>query len=281
MLLDRRWCAVLLAGLALVLIGCPRGDGPPRERAAPGAVAVPDERLEGLTFTLRPADERGHVQRDWMEAWFTFSFGPYRDPRHMGFGPLRVINDDIVHGGRGFSAHGHDNLEIFTWVLDGALEHWDDVDGTNIVRADEVQYMRAGRGIRHSEYNASQTERVRLLQIWIHPEERNLEPMYDFRSFAGRIPNGGLLPIATRGGEDGTIDIRQDARLLLGRFDGDVVHALDVPPGRKFWIQVGEGTLTAGPQVLREGDGLAITGEGRLLLREGEGARIIVFDLPA
>lgn len=246
------------------------------------AVAVTDAEVpETLRMRLRPAGERGHVRRDWMEAWFSFSFSSYRDPEHMGFGALRVINDDIVLGGGGFPEHGHDNMEIFTWVLEGALEHRDNVGGGGIVRADEVQYMRAGSGIRHSEYNASETERVRLLQIWIHPEERGLEPMYDHRSFAGRIPNGSLIPIATRGGEGDTIDIRQDARLSLGRFDGEVAYRLEVRPGRRVWIQVAEGSLTAGPQPLVEGDGLALEGHGTIVLRGGQGGKVIVFDLPA
>jgi quercetin 2,3-dioxygenase len=236
-------------------------------------------------LTLRKAEERGRANFGWLESRHTFSFGSYFDPAHMGFGPLRVINDDRVTGGEGFPPHPHADMEIVSYVLAGALEHKDSIGTGSVIRSGDVQRMSAGSGIRHSEFNASKTDPVHFLQIWIIPEKKGLKPGYEQKSFSESEKRGRLRLVGSRDGRDGSVTIHQDVDLyatLLGGADA-VTHELK--RGRKAWVQVARGTISLNGLELREGDGVAIEETGALKLEpgtpEGDGAEVLLFDLPA
>ena len=190
-----------------------------------------------MSLTIRPALARGHADHGWLESRHTFSFADYYDPGHMGFGPVRVINDDVVQPGAGFAEHGHRNMEIVSYVVDGALEHRDSLGETSVIRPGDVQRMTAGTGVRHSEYNPSRTEPVRFLQIWIIPEQTGLEPGYEQKSFPEAERQGRLRLIGSRDAREGSVRIRQDVDLCGVLLDetGQVVHT--VRPGRAVWIR--------------------------------------------
>jgi redox-sensitive bicupin YhaK (pirin superfamily) len=240
-------------------------------------------------ITIRRADERGHAEHGWLDSHHTFSFADYYDPAHMGFRSLRVINEDWVQAGKGFPTHPHSDMEIVTYVLDGALEHKDSMGTGSVIRPGEVQRMTAGTGVTHSEHNASRTEPVHLLQIWILPERRRLQPGYEQKAFPESERRGRLRLIASRDGAEGSVTINQDARLygtLLG--DGErVTHAL--APGRHAWLQVARGGVRVNGTSLAAGDGAAISDERTLELvgqaaRDASGdaegrAEVLLFDL--
>lgn len=230
-------------------------------------------------YTLRRSDQRGHFDHGWLDTRHTFSFGHYHDPKHMGFRDLRVINDDIVQGGQGFGSHPHRNMEIITWVIDGALEHRDSLGSGSVLRPGDVQLMSAGRGITHSEFNHDPTEALRLLQIWILPAAANLEPGYQERFFDPAERQGRWQVIATPDGAQGSLRIHQDASLLAVRLaEGEVVtHRL--APGRHAWLQVATGEATLGDLDLAQGDGVAVSEESELRLEGRTGAEILLFDL--
>lgn len=232
-------------------------------------------------LTIRKSDERGHFDHGWLDTRHTFSFADYHDPRHMGFRALRVINEDVVAPGQGFGRHGHRDMEILTWILSGALRHEDSSGGGGVIRPGEIQYMSAGSGVMHSEFNASQTEPVHLLQIWILPERSGGAPRYDQRDFGAALEPGKLVLLASPQGEQGSLAIRRDASLLAVRFGaegGEARRAL--AKGRHAWVQVARGSLRVGDAALEAGDGAALSQEDEVLLRASGEAEALVFDLP-
>ena len=230
-------------------------------------------------LAIRAAEERGRVDFGWLDSRHSFSFGEYYDPRFMGFGDLRVINDDRVKGGGGFPLHPHRDMEIVTYVLDGALAHKDSLGNGAVIRPGEVQRMSAGTGIRHSEFNQSAKDPVRLLQIWLLPEREGLAPGYEQKEFPIGIERNRLHLVGSRDGRDGSVTIHQDAALWAGRLDQGtrLEHAL--APGRRAWLQVARGELTLNGQRLREGDGVAMKDEPRLALEAITAAEVLLFDL--
>jgi quercetin 2,3-dioxygenase len=229
-------------------------------------------------ITIRPAEERGRANFGWLDSRHTFSFGHYHDPKHMGFSDLRVINEDRVAPGGGFPTHGHADMEIISYVLDGALEHRDSIGTGAVIRPGEVQRMTAGAGIRHSEFNHSKKEGVHFLQIWILPERRGIEPGYEQKAFD---LDGTWQLVASRDGRDGSVTVHQDVELWAGRLaaESDVTHRLK--PGRSAWVQVARGKASINGKELRAGDGAAVSDELELKLAATAGAEVLLFDLAA
>jgi redox-sensitive bicupin YhaK (pirin superfamily) len=227
---------------------------------------------------LRKAGERGHANHSWLDTWHTFSFADYYEPQHMGFRTLRVINDDTIAGGGGFGEHPHRDMEIITFVLSGALEHRDSLGNGCIIRPGEVQYMAAGTGVRHSEFNPLPTEPVHLLQIWILPDRKEVKPSYAEKSFAQAAP-GKLHLAASKSGRDGSIAINQDADVFIGKFSAadKISHALQ--PGRHAWLHVAEGQIQLNGVALNAGDGAAVSDEDQLAFAATDPARVLLFDL--
>ncbi len=232
-------------------------------------------------ITVRPAAERGTADLGWLDSRHTFSFGDYYDPKQMGFGPLRVINEDRVRPGAGFDTHGHKDMEIISYVLEGALEHKDSIGTGSVIRPGDVQIMSAGTGIRHSEFNHSKTEPVHFLQIWVLPDRRGLAPRYDQKTFAESEKRGQLRLVGSPDGRDGSILIHQDVEIydaLLGM--SDTVRR-PLPAGRKSWVQVVRGAVDVNGKAAGAGDGIAIEGEAALTITSrADGSEILVFDLP-
>jgi quercetin 2,3-dioxygenase len=227
---------------------------------------------------VRKAGERGHAQYDWLYTWHTFSFDTYYDPAHMGFRSLRVMNEDRVQPSQGFGMHGHRDMEIVTYVLEGALEHRDSMGNGSIIHAGEFQRMSAGTGIRHGEFNPSSTEPVHLYQIWLLPSQKGLTPSYEQRVFADEDKQGKLLLVASPE-HDGSLMIHQDARIYLSvlRSDEELSHRLR--PGRHAWIQVLRGSVRINGQTLATSDGAAVSDEASLTMRAVEPAEVMLFDL--
>ena len=230
----------------------------------------------------RPADQRGEVSLGWLRSRHTFSFGHYHDPAWMGFGPLRVINDDTVAPGGGFAPHRHANMEIVSVVLDGALAHKDSAGHEGVVRAGDVQWMSAGHGIEHSEYNGSDAEPVHFLQLWIQPDRLNAQPAYDQRHFDPAARRGRWATLVSPDGADGSIAIRQQARLLATRMLAGDALAAPLAADRLHWLHVAAGEVQAGERVLRAGDALGFADEaGELALRGiADASDVLLFDLP-
>ncbi len=231
-------------------------------------------------LTVRKANERGHANHGWLDTWHTFSFADYYDPQEMGFGPLRVINDDRVQPGMGFGMHGHRDMEIITYVLEGALEHKDSMGNGSIIRPGNVQRMSAGTGVLHSEFNPSRDESVHLLQIWIEPSVQGVNPSYEEKRFAAQENKGRLRLIASPDGREGSVTIHQDACVYAGVIEaGDAVRqALEA--GRRAYVHVARGAVTVNGQKLKAGDGAKISGASEIALSEGSGGEVLVFDLP-
>lgn len=230
-------------------------------------------------ITHRKANERGQADFGWLDSRHSFSFGQYYDPRHMGFGALRVINDDRVAAGGGFDTHGHKDMEIVSCVLEGALAHRDSLGSGSVIRPGDVQVMSAGTGIRHSEFNASNTDPVHFLQIWIIPQTQGLKPAYAEKHFPEAERLGKLRLIASPDGREGSLTIRQDAAIhaaVLER-DAELVHPL--AEGRRYWLHVAKGTLDVNGKTVMEGDGLAVVNETTLAIRAGSRSEILLFDL--
>jgi hypothetical protein len=229
---------------------------------------------------VRRSEERGHANHGWLDTYHTFSFDTYHDPNHMGFRSLRVINEDRVAPGAGFPTHPHRDMEIITYVLEGALAHKDSLGNGSIIRPGDGQRMSAGSGIRHSESNASKTEPVHLLQIWILPEKKGLEPGYEQKSFPPEEKRGRLRLIAGREPKNGAVRVHQDVALYaaaLGK-DEQVEHRL--APGRHAWIQVARGGVSVNGVELKQGDGAAVSDEERLVIKGRDGdSEILLFDL--
>lgn len=231
-------------------------------------------------ITLRPAADRGHANHGWLDSWHTFSFANYYDPEHMGFGPLRVINDDRIAAGRGFGTHGHRDMEIITYVLDGAVAHKDSMGTGSTVRPGDVQRMSAGRGVLHSEFNPQPDAGTHMLQIWIQPDVTGIEPEYDQKSYSADDKRGKLVQVISPDGADDSMRIHQDARLYAGLFDGAETAELPLAAGRKAWVHLARGNVTVNGQVLQAGDAVALDGEASVRIEHGDAAEVLVFDLP-
>jgi len=231
-------------------------------------------------ITIRRSKERGHADHGWLDTFHTFSFADYWDPQSMGWGPLRVINEDFVAPGTGFPTHAHRDMEIITYVLEGALQHKDSLGTGSVITPGEVQRMSAGTGVRHSEFNASKTEPVHLLQIWIEPARTGIAPGYEQKTFAEATRRGRLRLIAAPDGRDGAVTIHQDATVYATNLDrGErVQHTL--APGRLAWLQVARGALLLNGERLAQGDGAAIQSEPTLTIEALEPAEALLFDLP-
>jgi redox-sensitive bicupin YhaK (pirin superfamily) len=233
-----------------------------------------------MTLVVRRAKDRGHADHGWLDSFHTFSFADYHDLAHMGFRVLRVINEDRVQPGRGFGTHGHQDMEILTWVLEGELEHKDSMGTGSVVHSRELQYMSAGSGVTHSEFNPSPKEALHFLQIWILPAVKGAKPRYDQKSFATALKPGELVLIASPDGASGSIAVRQDMKLFAGVLDRNqtATHALGAP--RHAWLQVTAGSLKVGDEKLAVGDGLAVSGESKLAMSADARAEFLLFDLP-
>jgi redox-sensitive bicupin YhaK (pirin superfamily) len=231
-------------------------------------------------ITVRKASERGRSQNDWLDSRHSFSFADYHDPRSMGFGRLRVINEDKVAPGRGFGKHPHRDMEILSYVLEGALEHGDSMGNGSVIRPGDVQVMSAGTGVVHSERNHSPTLPVHFLQIWIEPGQRGLLPRYEQKRFSEEQKTNTLRLIASQDGRDGSVTVHQDVNLSTGLLDTAGRIALPIAPGRRIWIQVVRGEANVNGQTLATGDGLAAEREATLELTGGAApSEILVFDL--
>jgi redox-sensitive bicupin YhaK (pirin superfamily) len=229
----------------------------------------------------RPAADRGVVRTGWLDSRHTFSFGHYHDPRWMGFGPLRVVNEDRVAPGGGFAPHRHANMEILSYVLSGALAHRDDSGGGGVLRPGELQWMSAGHGIEHSEFNASQDAPVHFLQIWIQPDRVNAPPAYAQRAFDPAQRRGRWALLASPDGADGSLAIRQQAWLRGALLDAGESVAFTPDPARRYWLHVAQGQVRMGDRALAAGDALGFEGESAPVELTGEGADVLLFDLPA
>ncbi|MBI5868732.1 MAG: pirin family protein [candidate division Zixibacteria bacterium] len=230
-------------------------------------------------ITIRKSDDRGHFNHSWLDTYHTFSFDRYYDPDHMGFRSLRVINEDRVAPGQGFAMHAHNDMEIITVILEGALEHKDSMGTGSVIRPGEVQRMTAGTGITHSEFNASRSESVHLMQIWILPNARGLTPSYEQKNFPIEQRNGRLFLIASPNANDGAVTINQDASLYTARLRPGKTVTHKLAPNRHAWVQVASGSVTVNGQPLSQGDGAAISGEEQLSITGGEQSDILLFDL--
>ncbi len=230
-------------------------------------------------LTLRKFADRGHFNHGWLDTYHTFSFADYYDPQHMGFRSLRVINEDRVAPGAGFPTHGHRDMEILTYVLEGGLQHRDSMDSGSVIRPGNVQRMSAGTGVTHSEFNASRAEPVHLLQIWMLPERKGLKPSYEEKSFSDKELRGALRLVASPDARHGSVKIHQDAELYVARLNPgqDVAHALR--RGRHAWVQVAEGSVKVNGQLLGQGDGAALSSESAVQLAAVDGAEVLLFDL--
>jgi len=228
--------------------------------------------------SIRLATERGRTKWDWLDSRHSFSFGEYYDTAHMGHRTLRVINDDRVRPGAGFGAHEHRDMEILSYVLDGALEHRDNMGNGSVIRPGQIQHMRAGTGVVHSEYNPSSTEPVHFLQIWIVPGKRGQSPAYGDRTFDREQAARDFVLLASRDGRDGSIALNQDVDLWVTRLDGTAARTLDVTPGRSAWLHVARGSVVVNGHKLDDGDAAAIS-EEVITLTNGEQAEVLVFDL--
>jgi redox-sensitive bicupin YhaK (pirin superfamily) len=229
--------------------------------------------------SLRRSEERGHANHGWLDTYHTFSFAGYHDPAEMGFASLRVINDDRVQPGQGFGMHGHRDMEIITYILDGELEHKDSMGNGSVIRPGDVQRMSAGRGVLHSEFNPSRSDPVHLLQIWIEPNVRGIQPSYEEKRFSDADKKGRLRLVASPDGRDGSVTIHQDAFVyasLLGQGDA-VTHRL--APGRKAYVHVARGTLEVNGVRLAGGDGLKVSDEDAIALTNARKAEVLLFDL--
>jgi redox-sensitive bicupin YhaK (pirin superfamily) len=230
-------------------------------------------------LSLRRSEDRGHFDFGWLDTRHTFSFGDYFDPAYNQFRALRVINEDVVAPGTGFGTHGHKDMEILTWVLEGALEHQDSLGTKGLIRPGEAQVMSAGSGIRHSEYNASKSEPVHLLQIWMLPEAKDLKPRYDQVAFSDdRFRNTwGLL--ASRDGAEGSVMVFQDLKIYVARLEAGAQLARDLDPSRFGWLHVAKGSILANGQALKAGDALAFEAESRLDVKSIDSSETLFFDL--
>ena len=231
-------------------------------------------------LAVRKSEERGHANHGWLDSYHTFSFADYYDPAHMGYGPLRVINEDRVQAGSGFGTHGHRDMEIISYVLDGALGHKDSMGNGSYIVPGDVQRMSAGTGVQHSEYNHSKTGVTHFLQIWIQPKVTGIPPSYEQKHFPPAEKRGRLRLIASLDGREGSVSMNQDALLYAGLFDGAERAELTLAAGRKGYVHVARGRIEVNGQRLDVGDALKLDGVKSIELKNGREAEVLVFDLP-
>jgi redox-sensitive bicupin YhaK (pirin superfamily) len=229
---------------------------------------------------IRHARDRGHADHGWLVSDHSFSFAEYHDPAHMGFGPLRVINEDRVAAGMGFGTHGHRDMEIISYVLEGALGHKDSMGNGSAIRPGDVQRMSAGTGVRHSEFNEQKEGTTHFLQIWIEPDRRGIPPSYEEKHFSPAQKRGGLRRIASPDGRDGSVTIHQQATVYAGLFDGAEHDTLAIGDGRRAYVHVARGSVRVNGHQLGAGDALKLTGEREATIDNGVNAEVLVFDLP-
>jgi len=231
-------------------------------------------------ITLRKGQDRGHADHGWLDSWHSFSFADYNDPKHMGFGPLRVINEDRVRPGAGFGTHGHRDMEILSYVLDGQLQHKDNMGNGSVIEPGDVQRMSAGRGVLHSEFNPSRDRPVHFLQIWILPAKSGIDPGYEQKRVEAADKRGKLRAIASPDGRDGTVTVHQDATVYAAMLDGaeSARHAL--APGRRAYVHVARGSIRVNGQALAAGDAAKLEREPEVVLDDGREAEVLLFDLP-
>jgi len=230
-------------------------------------------------LAIRHAEDRGLANAGWLSSRHTFSFGHYHDPDFMGFGPLRVINEDRVQPGRGFDTHGHQDMEIISYVLEGALEHKDSIGTGSIIRPGQVQRMTAGTGVRHSEFNPSESEPVHFLQIWIVPERDGLEPGYEQKAFTENEKRGQLRLVGSRDGRNNSVTIHRDVDLYATLLTDNQAVTHELAAGRKGWVQVASGTLLANDEQLHPGDGVAVDGPCTITLTGTSDTEVLLFDM--
>lgn len=230
-------------------------------------------------LTLRKASDRGGSDLGWLNSKHTFSFGEYHDPEHMGFGYLRVINDDRVAPGGGFATHPHRDMEIISYVLEGALEHRDSMGNGSVIRPGDVQRMSAGTGVTHSEFNQSRVDPVHFLQIWFLPDRQGHAPGYEQKTFAREQKRGQFCLVASAKGRNGSVSLNQDVDMSVVLLEGDEHAGYTVGNGRDVWLHVACGRVTINGQVAQEGDGLSTSAAGELLFSDGERAEIVLFDM--
>ena len=230
---------------------------------------------------IRRSEERGHANHGWLDSYHSFSFADYYDPEHMHFGPLRVINEDRIAGGQGFGTHGHRDMEIVTYVLDGALAHRDSMGNGSTIRHGDVQRMSAGTGVMHSEFNASEDESVHLLQIWVLPQRAGDQPGYEEKRFDDADKRGRLRIVASPDGRDGSVTIHSDASIYAALIDGAEQAALPLQAGRRAYVHVARGALTVNGEALAAGDAAMIVDAAAVTLEQGNDAEVLVFNLGA
>ena len=228
---------------------------------------------------IRRAEERGHTQWGWLDSRHTFSFGDYHDADHMGFGALRVLNEDRVQPGQGFGTHGHRDMEILSYVLEGALEHKDSSGGGGVIRPGEIQFMRAGSGVQHSEYNHSKSEPVHFLQIWIVPDKQGLKPAYGQQAFDRDLAKRSFVLLASRDGREASLQVAQDVDVWMTRLSDGESRVISLAPGRHAWIHMARGSASVNGTLLHEGDGAGVSGEEALRFLASDTAEVLVFDL--
>jgi quercetin 2,3-dioxygenase len=232
-------------------------------------------------LTVRPAAERGHARHGWLDSWHSFSFADYYDPEHVHFGPLRVINEDRVQPGQGFGTHSHADMEIISYVLAGELEHKDSMGTGSIIRPGDAQRMSAGRGVQHSEFNPSRSAAVHFLQIWIIPDVRGIAPEYEQRAISETEKRGRLRFIASPDGADASLRIHQNASVLAGLFSGAEQAQYSLASDRLGYVQLARGSASVNGTRMAAGDGAMLKGERSIAIHDGDGAELLVFDLPA
>jgi hypothetical protein len=231
-------------------------------------------------MSIRRSAERGYADHGWLKSFHSFSFAEYQDPDHMGFGPLRVINEDRVAPGMGFGTHGHRDMEIISHVLDGELAHRDSIGNGSVIRPGDVQRMSAGSGVMHSEFNHAKSQTTHFLQIWIQPDLTGIAPSYEEKRFEDADKRGRLRLIASPDGAEGSVLIHQDARVYSGLFDGDESAVLALGPGRRAYVHVASGSIVVDGAALATGDAAMLTDLREITLIRGDAAEVLVFDLP-
>jgi quercetin 2,3-dioxygenase len=242
-------------------------------------IRVSKRNPEILMLTIRHADERGHANHGWLDSFHSFSFADYYDEEHIHYGALRVLNDDRIAGGQGFGAHGHRDMEIVTYVLDGALAHRDSMGNGSTIRPGDVQRMSAGTGVMHSEFNASREDQVHLLQIWLLPRERGGAPGYEEKRFSDDDKRGRLRVVASPDGREGSVTVQSDAAIYAGLIDGAERAHYAVPAGRRVYVHVARGALEVNGERLGAGDAAMIEAEAAITFANGEQAEVLLFDL--
>ncbi|MBN8553930.1 MAG: pirin family protein [Deltaproteobacteria bacterium] len=231
------------------------------------------------TIQIRKSSERGHANHGWLDTYHTFSFADYHDPEHMGFSDLRVINEDFVEAGAGFATHSHRDMEIITYVIEGALEHKDSMGNSTVIKPGEVQRMSAGTGVQHSEFNHFKDRRTHLLQIWVLPNKKNIQPGYEQKSFESELKEKKFILVASESGKDGSVSLHQDVNLYVGKSSAAQEIDFKIEAERTAWIQVVKGSVKIDSNTLSAGDGAAFTDSENILIKAAPDTEFLAFDL--